>query len=298
MSPHRIIRPDEYDKFIPVEVLAEGRTNRVFFRNYKSESGYFVLPGISNLMLVIYRDNLGWVRRRAGDGLQEGPARAGDVSITGVGHASEWDFPETKNPSHVNVTHIYFSNELMADVAASAFEQDYGKLETIDVLKTADRELMLLGDLLAQEMCAAADGGSLAVDYLASVMSVHLIRRHHCYSGVPEIIGADGKLTAVQKARVLDFIKTNLSQNFRMSELAKVVGLNEVQFLHCFRNTFGETTHQYVLNQRVQLAVERICRTKLTLAEIASVTGYSDQAHMTRAVKTATGQTPGALRRI
>jgi AraC-like DNA-binding protein len=52
-----------------------------------------------------------------------------------------------------------------------------------------------------------------------------------------------------------------------------------------------------VLNERVRLAVEKIRRTSLTLAEITAVTGFSDQAHMTREVKKATGQTPGALRK-
>jgi AraC family transcriptional regulator len=299
MTPGRMIHPNDGDKYLSnAEILANSNTDRVFFRDYRMNTSHIVAPGMDSLRILIHRHPLGLLRRRFDEGWKEGPARAGDVAIIGVGRTSEWEIPDTKiNPSHWDLTRIYFSNELMTNVAASAFERDYNKIEAIDAINTADRELLRLGDMLIQEMRSADSGRGLAIDYLACLMGIHLIRRHHHNCAVPEIIRDDGRLTAVQKARVLEFMKANLARNIRMLELAELAGLSEVQFLYRFKTTFGGTPSQYFLNQRVRLAVERIRRTEMTLAEIARITGYSDQAHMTREVKKAIGQTPGALRR-
>ncbi len=53
-----------------------------------------------------------------------------------------------------------------------------------------------------------------------------------------------------------------------------------------------------MLVRRVHRAMALINDTRLSLAEIAFLTGFSDQAHMTRVMKKATGQTPGNLRRL
>jgi len=297
MDPHRSIHPNEVHNFLPLDVVTEGRTDQVFLRDYRVERVHGLIPSITSLMLAIHRGTPRLVRRRFDDGWKEKHVGAGSIGIVGAGRASEWELPGLIDGSDYNVTHIYLSNELMVNTAASAFERDYRKLETIDVLSIADRDLQLFGDLLAQELRATSDGGNLVVDSLACIMSVHLIRRYHRDIGISGIIGGNERLTAIQRARVLDFINTNITRNFRMPELAEVAGLKETQFLLSFRNTFGKNPHQYVLNQRVQLAVERIRRTKLTFSEIASLTGFSDQAHMTRAVKKATGQTPGVWRK-
>jgi len=72
--------------------------------------------------------------------------------------------------------------------------------------------------------------------------------------------------------------------------------MNEVA-LREFKQTFGDSPYQYVLARRVERATDLIRTTRLPLAEIAYATGFSDQSHMKRLVKRATGLTPNELRR-
>lgn len=232
------------------------------------------------------------MRRRCGEGWKEENVRPGIMSIMGAGRASDWEWP-----GRINVSHLYLSSGLMADTAASVFEQDYRKLETLDVLRAEDQKLLILGDALSQELRAPGDGGNLFVDAVASALSLHLIRLYHRNCNLSAIARDGVRLTPAQRLRVLDFIGAHISHNFKLLELAQVSGLSEFQFLRSFKGTFGASPHQYVLEQRVRLAVEQICQTNLALAEIAFATGFSDQAHMTRAVRKATGLTPGAFRK-
>ena len=232
------------------------------------------------------------MRRRFDEGWKEEHVRPGNVAIVGAGRVNDWEWP-----GQINVSHIYLSSDLMASTAASAFERDYTKLDTVDALNAEDQQLQALGAMLAQELRSPCEGGELLVDSLATVLSVHLIRNFHRNCSAPCIGRGDTRLTTAQRDRVLDFISAHISRNFKLLELAAVVGLGETQFLRCFRNTFNDSPHRYVLTERVRLAVEKIRRTSLTLAEITAVAGFSDQAHMTREVKKATGLTPGALRK-
>lgn len=294
---HEIISPEQVHIYAPGDILAEGDTGlddrrRVFFRDYRFDSSTVVAPGIEGVQIVTYRRGSTLMRRRCGEGWKEERVGPGIMSLMGAGQASDWEWP-----ARIDVSHLYLSSELMADMAATAFEQDYRRLETMDVLKLVDRKLLALGDALAQELRSPGDGGNLFVDSVASALSLHLIRNYHRNASAGDAAGAGLRLTPAQRARVLDFIEAEISRNFKLTEMAKASGLSEFHFLRCFKNTFGESPHHYVLDQRVRLAVERICRTGLPLAEIAFATGFSDQAHMTRAVRKVTGLTPGAMRK-
>ena len=297
VDSHRMIPPDQVHIFVPGDILAEGNAvqndrRRIFFRDYRFLPFQAAIPAIENLLVSIVGERLTLIRRRFDEGWKEGHFKPGNFAIVGAGRVSEWEWPDP-----INVSHIYLSNELMASTAAAEFERDYKKLEAIEAFNAHDQELQALGNMLAKELRSPSHGGRLLVDSLASALSVHLVRHYHRNCAVSRTTRAEVRLTTVQRARVLDFIDANIYRNFGLLELAAVAGLSETHFRRCFRTTFGESPHQFVLDQRARLAVERICRTNLALAEIAIAMGFADQAHMTHAVKRATGLTPSALRK-
>lgn len=63
-----------------------------------------------------------------------------------------------------------------------------------------------------------------------------------------------------------------------------------------FRRHFGVTPGAYARRVRLEHAVRLITETDRPLGRIAHATGFSDQSHMTRQVKAATGAPPGRLR--
>jgi AraC family transcriptional regulator len=297
LDTHRIIRPDQVETIVPARVLAEGAVDRgprrrVSFRDYESlEPGQARVPGIDRMVLIIYRNEATRLRRRVDEGWKDEHIRAGSLAVIGGGRPTELEWH-----GHTSISHVYLPNDLMADTAA-ALGQDYRRLEIIDPLHFENQSLQALGDALIWEMRAPGGGTNLLVDSLASSLSIYLLRHCHRNSRIPAIIRGEVRLTLAQRTRVLDFIEANISRNFRLVELAAVAGLSEVHFGRCFTNTFGESPHQFVLKQRTQLAIEWICQTEMAFAEIADLTGFAGQAHLTRAVKKATGYTPRVLRR-
>jgi AraC family transcriptional regulator len=297
IDARRVIHPDQLHNYLPSNVLAEatsssGPERRIFFRDYKFTPTHSLIPGMDSFILIFYKSPSIYLRRRFAEGWKEKYVKNGDIGIIGATQASEWEWLDHQ----ADVSQICLSDQIMASTAASAFEQDYKKLEAIDIVGVPDPTLRALGDMLSQELIAPHGGANLLIDSLASAMSVHLIRQYHHNSKNPAAIRGAIRLTAAQRMRVLDYIEANLSRNFGLSELAAAIGLSETHFGSCFKSTFGESPHQFVLKQRVQLAIKKIIQSTLSFAEIAHSTGFFDQAHLTHVIKKATGQTPRSLR--
>ncbi len=83
----------------------------------------------------------------------------------------------------------------------------------------------------------------------------------------------------------------------RIGGWARAHGLSAEHVARGFRQVFGEGPLAYGREARARSALASSLSGDLSLAEIAQATGFSDQAHMTRAVVALTGRPPGAWRR-
>lgn len=95
---------------------------------------------------------------------------------------------------------------------------------------------------------------------------------------------------------IQDHLDTNLS--LRLTAAADALQVNPTylsrEFARYFDNlSFGE----YVRKLRIEKALELLDTTGYSLAEIAYLTGFSDQSHFTRIFKQHTGQNPSAYRK-
>lgn len=78
-----------------------------------------------------------------------------------------------------------------------------------------------------------------------------------------------------------------------LTALANEAGLSRYQFLRGFARATGLTPHAYILQRRIHRARQMI-RHGTRLAEVAALSGFSDQSHMTRLFVRSFGVTPGA----
>ena len=102
--------------------------------------------------------------------------------------------------------------------------------------------------------------------------------------------------TAQLRELIQDHLDTNLS--LRLTEVADTVQVNPSylsrEFARYFDNmSFGE----YIRKLRIEKALQLLDTTAYPLAEIAYLTGFSDQSHFTRIFKQHTGQSPAAYRK-
>lgn len=105
------------------------------------------------------------------------------------------------------------------------------------------------------------------------------------------------KLTPRQCKRAVDYIEECLGQNLTLVGIAKAAGVSIGRLNTEFKRSMALAPYQYVMNARVKRANALLTSSDLSLAEIALHCGFSNQQHMTRMVRRATGRTPGAIRR-
>ena len=95
---------------------------------------------------------------------------------------------------------------------------------------------------------------------------------------------------------VRDIINERLSSPPNLSEIAKMVGLNEYKLKKGFKETFGNTVFGYLAEQRLHLAQQYLRDTEKTAAEIAFELGYATPQHFNNAFKGKFGVTPHSVR--
>ncbi|MBG6129250.1 AraC-like DNA-binding protein [Aquimarina sp. EL_43] len=81
-----------------------------------------------------------------------------------------------------------------------------------------------------------------------------------------------------------------------ISQLSKLIGLNEYKLKKGFKELFGTTVFGYIHNNRMNLAKRLLLGTDLSAKEIAYKTGYSSPQHFSKAFKKEFGTTPDSIR--
>ena len=117
-----------------------------------------------------------------------------------------------------------------------------------------------------------------------------LVRRHGSPSPDFEVRGA---------GRVARLVMTQLADRLvsppALAEIAAATGLSRYQLVRSFRTEVGMPPYAWLAQHRVSQArvlLERGCRP----AEAAALTGFADQAHLTRWFRRVVGVTPGVYR--
>jgi AraC-like DNA-binding protein len=98
------------------------------------------------------------------------------------------------------------------------------------------------------------------------------------------------------KETIQDQIDTNYSLNLK--EISRVVKLNPDYISREFSKYFDSMSFgEYIRKLRVDKAIDYLKTSSYTQAEIAYLTGFSDQSHFIRVFKQHTGMTPSSYKR-
>lgn len=87
-----------------------------------------------------------------------------------------------------------------------------------------------------------------------------------------------------------------LQRSLRLDDWADKLGIRPETLSRGFRLAYGCTPALFRANARARAAWREIRNSPKRLVEIAADHGFADQAHMTRAIRKLTGQSPGAWR--
>jgi AraC family transcriptional regulator len=107
-----------------------------------------------------------------------------------------------------------------------------------------------------------------------------------------------GRLLAWQARKVRDYIDSHITGPVLVGDLCALIQRSEAHFSRSFKRTFGESPHGFVVRRRLELAAQYMLTTDAALSDIALCCGFTDQAHLCKHFRQATGQTPAVWRRV
>ena len=189
---------------------------------------------------------------------------------------------------------VALDEAFVTEISQKAFDHgdDFSIRTSIAV---QDPVIARLGALGRRELSERGLGGSLYLEGLAAMLAVHLLRSYS--SAERSLIAHRGGLAPRQTRRVLDYIDAQLTEELGLVELAGIAGLSPHHFVEAFKISVGKPPHRYVMERRVQHALELLRDRDRTIAEIAHAAGLSSQSHLTANFRRVIGLTPGRFRR-
>jgi transcriptional regulator GlxA family with amidase domain len=96
---------------------------------------------------------------------------------------------------------------------------------------------------------------------------------------------------------VITVMESRISNPVKVSKLAEIADLSERQLERLFRTEFNKCPSQFYLALRLKSARARLLGSTESIESIADATGFSSQAHLSRATKDWCGESPLFIRK-
>jgi len=105
-----------------------------------------------------------------------------------------------------------------------------------------------------------------------------------------------GGLSPQVLRRIKDYMASHIAEPLALETLAEYAGLSAYHFARMFKQSTGLAPHQYLVQQRLQLAEQLLRNSSLSLSQIALDCGFSSASHFSHRFKSAFGYAPSQLR--
>jgi AraC family transcriptional regulator len=194
------------------------------------------------------------------------------------------------------------SGALILAIDPAAFAQtiyevvDPDTIELLPLFATPDPFIYQIGIALKSALTRNNTSSRLYAETLVNTLILHLLEHYSTTRpNLREYI--TGQLPKYKLQQVIDYIDAYLDRDLSLKELSNVVQMSPHYFSTLFKQSTGNTPHQYVIRCRIERAKYLIGQSKLSLAEIAIQVGFVDQSHLHRHFKRLVGITPKNYRK-
>jgi AraC family transcriptional regulator len=189
--------------------------------------------------------------------------------------------------------HYYLSDSLLKSVAYENEIATPSKLQ--EVFFVEDLVVAQLTRSILSQVRHGEPLDKLELDQVAMLLGAHVLQRY-C-GAIRAMRSPRSGLQTWQRIRAAEMLRAQLDGNISIKELATACSLSSSHFARGFRRSFGTTVHQYLIRIRLERAKALLTGTKKKLSEIAPLSGFCDQAALSRAFSRAEQETPSRWRR-
>jgi AraC family transcriptional regulator len=222
------------------------------------------------------------------DRITEYDAPVGCVAINPAGMDSSLAWSETRE----NLI-IAIPPETLSELALQELDLANVELQP-PAFGTVDLRALDIARRISVELTGKATPNELYLDSLVTLFGVHLLRSYA--RAMKQVSLPKGGLSAKSARRVEEYLREHFTRKIHVAELAAVAGISPNHFILRFARTFGMPPHRYLINLRLDFAEKLLVDGEIAIAEIAYMSGFSDQSHLATTMKRYRGKTPTELR--
>ena len=257
----------------------------------------WITPPTSDISLILVMGGAMRLAQRPASGpWKEWRISHGDLMLhadAGSSHELRW---KSLSVTRTQTLHLRLSKDLLAHATEEVMGADPQRVALVTRSAFQDPLLRHIGFALWRELEQPAPGSKLYAHAAAQMLAVHLLRHYSSVAGPRHATAPVHGLTQRQLTRLTDFVHAYVSHDLSLATLAHQVGFSPYHFARLFRQTTGESPHQFVLRHRIAHAERLLIQPDVPLAEVALACGFANQSHFTQAFKRHLGLTPRAYR--
>jgi AraC family transcriptional regulator len=176
---------------------------------------------------------------------------------------------------------------------AVGLELDSDRIELVEQHQSTDLTLRHIAMALRAGIQTGDALDHMYVEALSTALGVHLLRKYSAAGPVPK--RQYGRLPRAKLVRAVEYIQDQLETDLTVSGIAQAVYMSPYHFARLFKESTGQSPHQYVVEARVRKARDLLTTGKFTISEVAYHVGFTDQSHLTRHFKRVFGLPPMRL---
>jgi AraC family transcriptional regulator len=184
-------------------------------------------------------------------------------------------------------------NPLFVSRVAEGLELDVDRIELVEQRRGTDPTFRHIAMALRAGIQTGDALDRMYGESLSTALAVHLLREYGV--AVPEPKKRYPRLPREKLMRAVEYIQDQLGTDLTVSGIAQAVYMSPYHFTRLFKESTGQSPHQYVVEARVRKAKELLTAGKFTISEVAHHVGFSDQSHLTRHFKRVFGLPPQRL---
>ena len=116
-------------------------------------------------------------------------------------------------------------------------------------------------------------------------------------------VGGDGGDCEVQGSTrqksivpALGFVEENLPEKISLGDVARLCGMGRFQFSRAFKQVQGITFQEFLMQRRINRAIELLRHPKASVTDVAFAVGFNDLSYFARVFRRYTGVSPSLYR--
>lgn len=183
--------------------------------------------------------------------------------------------------------------KFVREVAHESIDPD--RVELTPQVWTVDRLIYQICLSLKDDIEAGYPTGKIFGESAATMLAARILQQYSVRT--PKLASDEDGLSSYNLRQVLDYIRSHLSQDLSIADLAQVAGMSPYYFLRLFKKSMHVTPHQYIIQMRIDRAKELLRSRELSIADIAFECGFTSQSHFTNVFRQSIGIAPRAYQR-